>query len=185
MVSYKLLVCLLAIVPTIVYAVIYWIDPTILSGKLAFDRSIGLSWLGVSLSYYGLIFSSYAALQVQALSDTYFFKNRSPDLKKKLLHISKSVSDFSSEPSRDLRSQSFISEASVAFRSAKRIKNKHVKKVAEQGEKSLDKLKDSMISSSLPNKSAGEVANFWEFHQKITELIDELIEQVKDARAHS
>ncbi len=183
--SYKSLVWSLAIIPTAILLLLLWISPNLVSGGNDFDASLTLSLIGVALSYYGLIFSSYAALQVQAISDGYFFKIRSPDLHKKLGQISKLLIDFGTEPSEDLRSQKFISEALVAFRSAKRVKNKHVKKVATQAEVSLNTLKERMKLSCRPGTSAGQIPEYWEFHEKVAELVDELNEQLKDARAHS
>jgi hypothetical protein len=176
--SYKWLVWTVAIIPTAVLFVILRDYPQMLIGREGLNPSIILSLAGVVLSYNGLIFSIYAALQVQAISSVYFFKIRSPELHNKLRKISKSVSEFGTEPSDKLRSQTFFSEAPVAFRSAKRIKNKHVKKVAMQAERSLKALNSSMkLESGIPN--------YWEFHQKVSELVDELSEQLKDARAHS
>lgn len=183
--SYKSLAWSLAIIPTVAFSVLLWGSPKTVSGGKDFDASLVLSIVGVVISYYGFVFSSYAALQVQAISDAYFFKTRSPDLQKKLAQISKSISEFGTEPSNNLRSQKFISEASVAFRAAKRIKNKHVMKVAGQAEASLKTLRGSMKLSCGPDTSAGQIPNYWEFHQKVAELVDELSEQLKDARAQS
>lgn len=183
MARYKILVLLATIVPAVAFSLILWISPHVLTGGKPFDASIILSLLGAALSYYGLIFSSYAALQVQAIADVYFFKVRSPDIQRKLQQIARSVGDFGVEPSDDLQSQKFMSEAPVAFRSAKRVRNRHVTIIAEEAEASLRDLKESMKQSCGPGKSAGQIPNYWEFHQKVAELVDELGEQRKDARA--
>jgi len=182
---YKSIAIFLAVVPTLVLAAILNFSPDLIIGNSTFDASLKLSLFGTLLSYYGVVFSLYAALQVQAISDVYFFKARSPGLQKKLSQISKTVGEFGNEPSVGLRSQTFISEASVAFRSAKRIKNKQVKSIAAQAEVTLARLKESMKSSCGVGVAAGQVPNFWEFHQKVAELVDELGEQIKDARAQS
>lgn len=185
MAYYKILVWSLVVIPTVIVMILCFISPHSLSGINAFDRSFILSLLGTSLSYYGLIFSSYAALQVQAISDVYFFKIRSPELHKKLEHLAKLVAAFGAEPSNDLRSQAFLSEAAVAFRLAKRFKNKHVKKVAKEAEESLQTFKTNMVVNCVPGKTAGQIPDYWEFYQKLAELVDELNEQLKDAEAHS
>jgi hypothetical protein len=181
-VNHRLLIWLVTIVPTVLLLSVLFLSPTIISGNDPFNSSLVLSLIGTVFSYYGLVFSLYAALQVQAISDIYFFKARSPDLQKKLRQIAKSVSEFGNEPSEDIRSQDFISEAPVAFRSAKRVKNKQVKKVAEQAETSLRQLRMSMKSGCGPDILAGQVSSYWDLYQNISELVDELSEQIKDAK---
>lgn len=183
--SQKNIALLVSTIPTIALLIILWVSPKILSGGKEIDAAFIISLFGIALSYYGLIFSLYAALQVQKLSDSYFFKSRSPDLQRKLSSIVKAVGDFSREPSVELRAQKFISESSVALRLALRIKNRHVTKIAKQAESALDSLKHSMKIYCADGTLAGNVPNYWEFHQKITELLDELSEQLKDARALS
>lgn len=183
--SLKNIALFVSTIPTIVVLIILSISPRLLNGGKEIDAAFIMSLVGIALSYYGLIFSLYAALQVQKLADSYFFKSRSPDLQRKLSAIVKAVGDFSREPSVELRAQKFISESSVALRLAIRIKNKHVTEIAKQAESALDSLKSSMKISYAEDTLAGNVPNYWEFHQKITELLDELSEQLKDARALS
>lgn len=139
--------------------------------------------LGSWLSYYSLLFSLYAALEVKNISNKYFFKLRSPDVRKKLLNISRQINSFSAEPSESLRSQTFIPEAAVAIRAAKRMKNGEVKKVAKDAEKALSALRRVSQNEILDANTAGKVSGYWELHEKLTELADELKTQVDDLRA--
>lgn len=181
--AFRIILSLVIAIPTVAVGVLLYFSPQVLTGDNAIDSSFALSLLGIALSYYGLIFSAYAALEVKKISDLYFFKIRSPDILRKLKEIAKAVSDFGGEPSEGLASQGFISVASVAFRSVKRTRNKDVTRVAEQAEAALRNLKASMKKACLPGQSAGEVPNYWEFHQKVAELVDEMNEQIKDTRA--
>lgn len=185
MMSYKYLVWCLVAIPTVLLIILLRISPQTFVATGILDSAFILSLTGTLFSYYGLIFSFYAALQVSLISNLYFFKTRSPQIQKKLWGISKSISDFGREPSEDLPSQRFISESAVAFRSAKRIKNKHVKLIAEQAEASLQILKNNMKTACGPGRTAGQIPNYWEFLQKVSELLDELKEQTKDARAQA
>lgn len=111
-----------ALLPLVTVPVLMAYAPHLITGSGRVDIATFWSLVGVGLSYYGLIFSLYAAIEVFNLSNRYFFKIRSPDILKKLSTISKKVSSFSSEPSQDLHSQNFIFETLVITRAAKRIK---------------------------------------------------------------
>lgn len=180
---FRYFVWVLVLVPTAVGASILYLSPESILEEPLLDKSQMLSIIGTALGYYSLLFSLYAALQVQVLSDKYFFRIRSPELHRKLQRISKCISEFGNEPADQLQSQKFISEAPVALRSARRVRNKHVAKVAIQAQAYLKKMKSNMTSAG--NKSAGQVAYYWDFYQKISELVDELSEQLKDAKAKS
>lgn len=169
--------------PTIIFGLFLYFSPETIVGNQDFDLSLTLNLLGIALGYYGLIFSAYAALQVQAIAGVYFFKIRSPEILKKLKKISKDVSDFGNEPSIDLHSQRFMSESLVALRSAKRVNNKHVKRVAKEAESSLQTLRTSMAASCAANLSAGQIPNYWDFYQKMSELMDEMSTQIDEAKA--
>ncbi len=171
------------IIPTVIFFVLVFLAPSAILGNNSFDLSLIFNVIGIALGYYSLIFSAYAALQVQQLAGVYFFKFRSPEILKKLKKITNDVSDFGSEPSMELNSQIFMSESLVAFRSAKRVNNKHVKRVAKEAEISLRTLKKSMISTCINGVSAGEIPNYWDFYQKISELMDEMSTQIDEARA--
>lgn len=183
MAFYKYVVWALVVIPTLVFCIIWYFVPHVIIGDETLNASLALSLIGVVLGYYSLIFSLYAALQVQVISDAYLFKIRSPELIKKLKKISKLVSDFGNEPSSDWHSQRFVSEVLVVLRSAKRVNNKHVKVVAAKAEKSLNTLKINMKSGSNAVIPAGQIPHFWDFYQQITELLDELNEQIEEVRA--
>jgi hypothetical protein len=173
----------MVVLPTIIFSVLLYFAPTIIFGEKLFDLSLTLNFLGIALGYYSFIFSFYAALQVQAISDLYFFKMRSPEILKKLKKITKEVSDFGNESWIGLNSQRFMSESIVALRSAKRVNNKHVKRVAKEAEISLQTLKASMMSTFAEDLSAGQIPNYWAFYQKMSELKDEMSTQIDEARA--
>jgi hypothetical protein len=168
---------------TVLFATLMYFAPEVILGTKPLDPSMMLSLIGVMLSYYGLIFSLYAALQVQNISSRYLFKTRYPELLKKLRRISKLVKEFRDEPSSELYSQQFISEAPSALRSAKRFNNDNVRKVAKEAELLLVKLKVGMPAACASNLPAGQIPNYWEFYSKISELVDEICEQIADLRA--
>lgn len=173
----------LVILPTMAFGIVIYTAPEMIIGKQAIDLSIFLSLLGVALGYFSLIFSAYAAVGVQGIADLYFFKIRSPEILKKLRKISREVSDFGSEPSTELNAQRFMPEALVAMRSAKRMSNKHVKRVAKEAEVSLKNLKAIMKVECTTEFSAGQITNYWDFYQKISELVDEIVTQIEEAKA--
>lgn len=160
-----------------------WYSTEIFADGSAFYNSFVWSATGVVLSYYSLLFSLFVALEVVYLSNKFFFKLRSPDIRKKLLSVSRNMSSFASEPAIDLRSQRFLAEGIVALRAAKRVKNKDVKRVATNAEKALIGLK---TVSNLPVQevaTAGELDGYWQLHQYMTELADEVSSQIEDVRA--
>jgi hypothetical protein len=181
--TYKYAVWMLVVVPAVVFIALILAEPKLIVGNDGLGPSMILSLLGVVLSYYGLLFSLYAALGVKNISDAYFFKIRSPELLKKMKRISRAVSEFGSDPADDLYSQPFISEVAVALRAAKRINNKHVKKAASEAEFALGTLKGRLKGARTPGISAGEVLGYWEFYQKFAELTDEMSTQIEETRA--
>ena len=144
MAVYKYAAWILVGVPTGIFSVLMYFSPKTVLGSSALDISLSLSLIGVCLSYYGLIFSLYAALQVQAISSSFFFKSRSPEVLRTLKKISKEISEFGNEPSTQFGSQSFLSKTPVLLRSAKKLNNRQVKSVAKDAEKRFSLLKASM-----------------------------------------
>lgn len=171
------------VVPPIVLAVILMYAPNVITGTQDLDSSFILSLVGASLSYYGVLFSLYAALEVRSISKRYLFKLRSPDILKKLRSISKAVNAVASEPSGNLRSQSFFHELPVVVRASKRMSSSEVKRVAKEVDEALHYLTTQGIPYSPNHITAGEIRGYWDLFQKISELADEMNEQIENARA--
>lgn len=178
----RFIIFMLTIAPFLTAVVVISLDPQTLDQARSMNASLALSLIGAGLSYFGLLFSLYAALEVRNISQKYFFKLRSPEIHKRLLNITKRVSLFSNEPRDDLRSQTFISEIPVVLRAAKRVKNSEVKSVAKEAEKLFKKLKETS-EVSLQGDSAGQIQGYWDLFQKLSELADEVKTQIEDVRA--
>ncbi|HEX8584351.1 MAG TPA: hypothetical protein VF680_08070 [Allosphingosinicella sp.] len=174
---------LLVVVPAVIVAVILTYAPRVITGNQDLNSSFILSLVGAALSYYGVLFSLYAALEVRNISKRYLFKLRSPDILKKLRKISKAVNAIASEPSRNLHAQSFFHELPVVVRASKRLSSTEVKRVAREVDRALHLLIKQGIPNSPNNITAGEVRGYWDLFQKISELADEMNEQIENARA--
>jgi|GEM_PF-4121774 len=181
--GYKYAASLLAIAPSAILAIIFFLYPSLILGEREIDLDLILGFAGVSLSYLSLVFAAYAALEVQFLADTYFFKMRTPAILRKLDKVTKAISEFSSEPLSEIPSQAFMSESPVVLRSAKRVKNKDVIRVAKEAERLLETLKVNYRSVNMAQKPAGQLEQFWKFYQKMSELSDELRTQIKEKEA--
>jgi len=173
----------LFIIPTVISAIALVYVPKVIFGNEALTLSITLSLVGVALSYYGLLFSFYAALEVQHLSSKYLFKLRSPDILRSLNSISKSVSSLAGEPSDQLRSQSFFHEIPVAIRASKKMKSAEVRRVATEAETAFNYL---MVQADIVrpiHTTAGQIDGYWKLFSKISELAQEMKEQLKNVSA--
>lgn len=93
------------------------------------------------------------------------------------------MSAFGNEALNMLNSQQFMSEIPVALRSAKRVRNSHVNKVAKEAESTFKALKRALGSAQVSGEAAGSVPKFWELYQKVTELADEMKTQIEEAKA--
>jgi hypothetical protein len=173
----------LVVIPAITVAALLMYAPKVITGGEDLDASFTLSLIGAALSYYGVLFSLYAALEVRNISNRYLFKLRSPDILKKLRRISKSVNAFASEPSGNLRSQSFFHELPVVLRASKRLSGSEVRRVVKEVDKALYYLTTRGVPHALANITAGELTGYWDLFQKISELADEINEQIENARA--
>lgn len=176
-------ILILAVLPALIVPLIVKFAPGVFTGGEELSMPSIWSFVGLGLSYYGLLFSLYAALEVANLSTTYHFKLRSPEISKRLATIARKVSAFAGEPSQDLRSQGFIYEALVALRAAKRIKNRELQRVAKEADKALAQLTQQAKLHRRPGETASQVPGFWDFFQKISELSDEFKSQLDDVRA--
>lgn len=152
-------------------------------GKWNIHTSFAWSTLGMLLSYYGFVFSLFAVLEVRILSDRHYFKARSPELSKKLVEISRRINEFSTEPAFEIRSQPFVSEIPAILRSAGRIKNKEVRKIARVANKNFTKLMSGVRRGYGPTIKASQADAYWEVHQSLSELADEISNQIKDMKA--
>jgi hypothetical protein len=179
----KFAIWFLVVVPAVVLAVILRYVPTVIVGDQDLDSSFILSLVGATLSYYGVLFSLYAALEVRNISKRYLFKLRSPDILRKLRRISKAVNAVASEPSGNLRSQSFFHELPVVVRASKRVSSSEVRRVAKEVDEALRYLTRQGLPYAPDNIMAGEITGYWDLFQKISELADEMSEQIENARA--
>ncbi|WP_197275777.1 hypothetical protein [Blastomonas sp. AAP25] len=169
--------------PLVLCPLIYFIAPEIFTGGEPVSISMIWSFIGLSMSYYGLIFSLFAALEVERISRKYIFKILSPELSRSVTSIAKHISKFANEPPHEISAQTFMHEAPVALRAASRIQNIEVRRVAKEAQVELLKFK-SQITKSSPNcTTSGQIPGYWEMYQKISELADELKTQIEELRS--
>ncbi|KYC34458.1 hypothetical protein WA1_51750 [Scytonema hofmannii PCC 7110] len=180
---HRYIIWILALIPPVLgvlYLSLLYFD--VLAGVRPSAEST-VAYFGLFLSYYGFLFSLFAALEIKALSNKYYFRIRSPEINKKLLLIARKMNEFSREPISEIRSQPFISEIPVILRSAKRVKNKEVIKVAKNAERSFKKMTSGFNSNYLSTMNAGQADGYWDVHQIVSELADEIRTQIDDVRA--
>ncbi|MBU2956794.1 MULTISPECIES: hypothetical protein [unclassified Paracoccus (in: a-proteobacteria)] len=179
--NHKQIILSLIIAPGLIAAVYFFSAPP--DGKWNIHTSFLWSSAGMLLGYYGFVFSLYALLEVMTLSNRHYFKTRSPELSKQLISISRKMSEFSSEPAMEIRSQRFISEIPVTLRSAQRMKNKEVEKLAKVADSNFRKLMNGLSGGYSRTTTSSQANAYWDLHQSLSELADEITNQIKDMRA--
>lgn len=173
MAFYRYGIWFLVIVPTFFAIILLKYAPEVVIGHAVIDASLELSLAGTALSYYGLLFSLYAALAVQDLSHRYFLKIRSPDIIRRLELVAKSINSFANEPASGLRSQMFLSQIPVVLRASKKIKSGDINRIAGEAEKALKYLAGQAEMPRRSDAIAGDVDGFWTLFRKMSELADE------------
>ena len=170
-------------VPTLLGVGVLYSFPSLFSKNGAIDAPTWLSIAGTAMSYYGLLFSLYAAISVQDLSSRYFAKIRSPDLIRKLDLICKSLYSIENEPSHDIKSKEIFYQIPVTLRATRKIGNSQVKRLISEAESAFSYFSSQVAVPRGPQSKSRDICGYWELFQKLSELADEAKEQIKAARA--
>jgi hypothetical protein len=149
------------------------------------DFSVDMRWtlFGAVLSYYGVLFSAFAVLEVRELSTRYFNRQRLPEIKKQLDKIIKVMAEVGEKSFADLRTERFVGEIAVMIRQIQKTKVSGFTPVTKRAASCYAvvdrKLKEGLNNSKLANDSE----EFWNLFRALTELSDEITEYNKEAQA--
>lgn len=138
---------------------------------------------GTLFSYYGFVFSLFALLEVRALSQRYFTKQRLPEIKKRIDLIVKDVYGFGENEFVQIRSQGFMSQIPVMIRQIRKTRVAELAPVAKRLELAHGIIKKRLGDGYGLGVACNKSDYFWELHGILTELSDEIDEHNKGAMA--
>lgn len=178
----RIALLLLCILPVMLW-VIGWMWPELVLGQEAITPSTIWSLIGVSLSFFGLIFSAFAVLEVRSLSNRYFAKQRLPELKKQLDKVTGKMADVASLPLNEIRTERFMGEAAVILRHIKRTKAPGFSSVLKHAESQHAQIKKILGNEESLQTLARDIPEFWSLFSSLNELSDEIDAYNKGAQA--
>ncbi|MER8565359.1 hypothetical protein NKH85_08670 [Mesorhizobium sp. M0924] len=138
---------------------------------------------GVVLSYLGVLFSSYAAFEVNRLSTRYFAKARFPEIRNSLTRITSAMAKSAGKNGAELRSESFMAQISVFLRSIRRIRGHGMAKVIDKAENDYRILVDWINSSVNKDMRANYETSYWNLFRTLSEISEEIDTYIKEQEA--
>jgi hypothetical protein len=161
-------------VPVALAALIFWLKPEVFWSERNFQPSAVWSIVGVFLSYFGVVFSAYALVEVRRLSNRYFAKQRLPELKTQIEKIRSRMDELSQEKVADIRSEGFVGETRVVMKQLQKARSpgfsEVVKRAKEEAAIVEDVLKNDRGNGGLVN----DIKAFWDLHRTLSEISDEI-----------
>lgn len=129
---------------------------------------------GTALSYFGVLFSAYAAYEVGTLSRKYFAKTRFPEIRSKLTSITTDMAKVANKRAVDLRAERFPSQIPVALGEIERIQGHKLSKKTDTTTTQY-KLFIEWINHPLNRDRVGNDSTvYWDLFRALNEISDEI-----------
>jgi hypothetical protein len=175
----------IGILPPAILGVVGLLQPTLVLGQEDLNASLVWSLIGVLISYFGLVISSFALFEVTRLTNRYFARQRLPEIQKQLKKIADTMSGKADIALKEMRSERFIGETAVMLRQIKLVKfsNASISSVIKKAEASHTALGLEMKRPESGSIIANESNQFWDLFQSLSELADEIEEYKKGVQA--
>lgn len=169
----KILLSLIA-APIVLAPAAFYFKPELFPGGGQLTPDSVWSFVGVSLSYFGLVFSAYALLEVTRLSNRYFAKQRLPELKKQIEKIMKTMADLEQSKLSDIRSERFMGEVEVVIKQLKKTKSPGFPEVVKRTKRHLAEVEKAINDSDRKSNQVSTVLAYWDLYRSLSQLTDEI-----------
>lgn len=178
-----MLLPLVVIVPLLLAVLGWHYDAPFMPGAGSPTVSDNWATLGTLLSYFGLVFSSYAAFEVNRLSKRYFAKARLPAIQGEIAKITERMSAAAAKTGGELRSERFIPKISVFLRSIGRIKGHQMKTLIQTAQNNYSSLERWMNDPINTDRRANSENSYWNLFRSLHELSEEIDTFLKEQEA--
>jgi len=179
----KKLVWAAVIVPLLATWAAFWWKIPLFPGGTEMTKTDVWSVIGTLLSYFGVLFSGYAAYEVGALSKKYFAKTRFPEINSKLTAITTSMAKAASKRAVDLRPERFISQIPVSLGEIGRIPGHDMAKLLDRAAYERSKLIEWLNDPNKKEIAANDATIYWDLFRTINQISEEITAYLKEQEA--
>lgn len=171
--------------PTFGLVVLFWKAPSILVGVEELTHEIYWMVGSGAATYLSLVFSLYAALQVQKIQNKQYSDKVLPVVKRDIDGCFTKLDDLLNDTVEELILSGVLNEATSAFNSLSLARVARLSKPIREARRRLRRVTLNLKRSKDRKLMAREVEGYWEFYQALGMVRDEVGGHLKTEKARS
>lgn len=169
--------------PSLGAAGAFFLKPSVFWEPGTFSAGIAWTFVGVFLSYLGVVFSAYALHEVRILTHRNFAKHRFPELQSQIEKVWGRMKELKAHTVADARTETFLGEAEVALKRLKQAPTAGFAGTVKRARKQIVNLKSVFRDPKNKELVLQDVTSFWELYQALSEVTDEIRAFNQDSKA--